>query len=246
MQPEIFELTVDPAAWNRYQIEGEHPVSLPALSCDVCGSTWKSTGESYPTVELSNDDRDFLRSKRVLSIETFEEWRNRLRPLVPPGAPLYPGASFGSFRGTAKGRLLDLSWHESWTMFVHLDAWVALKARNVQMPRAGVPQLRSTVGKAGSDLYEPEAVPVMLLSREGLADPQRSACSRCGRQAGGFEKFLVDDNATVPIDADLFRAQNNPAVYLATARFVEAAQELELTGFVAKRLSLVDTAQRRG
>lgn len=236
----LFQLTLNSNDWNRYLIEGGHQNSLPALSCDTCGSTWKTTGESYPTVELDGALVAALGGRRVLGIDEFTSFRDQLRPLVPAGAPLMPGASFGIFAGTAKGRFFDFAWNESWTMFLQTDAFFRLRDRGVRFPKVGVPKLQFSGKGQFPDLIEPEAVPLIDLSRQGRTQPVAAACLRCGRQPGAFEEFLLDASVIIPQDVDLCRARNNSAVYVVTEHFADAVHSLELTGFVLKELRIVD------
>lgn len=237
----LFELTVDSADWRRYQIEGEHAWSVPPLVCHTCGSRWKTTGEAYPTVDIGKIASLYpVAEQRPLRNEAFEHLRDQLRALAPQGAPVKPGAAFGPFIGTGRGKPYDIAWHESWTMFMQPHVIDQLIDRGVKMPRCGIPSL-TTKGKSHTDfpaLLEPEAVPLVDFALTSLREPRQPPCPQCGRQPGSFASFIVDGSSGVPNDVDLFRARNNAAVYIATERLVDSIQALELTGCMFRELSI--------
>lgn len=237
----LFELTVDSTDWRRYQIEGEHAWSMPPLACDTCGSCWKTTGEAYPTVDVGEiAARHPVAGQRPLGNEAFEDLRDQLRTLAPQGAPLKPGAAFGPFTGTGRGKFFDFVWNETWTMFLQPDVIVQLRDKGVRMPKCGTPLLRPKGKSQGAlpALLEPEVVPLVDFTATSLREPRQPACPRCGRQPGSFAKFVVDGSRAIPEDVDLFRARNNAAVYIATERLVDAVQALELTGCVFNLLEI--------
>lgn len=241
LAPVLFQLTLDRNDWNRYQIEGAHRVILPPLSCDLCGETWTSTGEAYPATELEATIVQELSVRKVLSFREFEDLRSRLRPILPKGARISPGATLGAFSGVAKGRPFDIAWNERWTMFLSLDVLLRMRSAGVEFGRVSVPALRHLGRGPAPDLVEPEAVPVIPLSRDGLRQPASAPCAQCGRQAGAFESFVLDASISVPDGCDLFRCVNNSAVYVVTERFAAVVQQQNISGCVLKPLAIAGT-----
>ena len=236
----FFELTLNSNDWRRYQIEGSHEWSLPALICETCGSRWVAIGEAYPAVVRANVEECFREgSEKAVGNEELDRWRACVRPHVPAAAPLHPGAAFGQFRGRLNGRPLDFAWNESWTMFCHEEVVLRLHELGVRLPPCGTPQL---LGKGKTDvpaLLEPQAVPVLDFAREGLERPDRERCRRCGRESSGFRRFLVPADAYQETEWDIFRARNCPTVYVVTERFVDAVAQLGLSGCVTRELEVI-------
>jgi uncharacterized double-CXXCG motif protein len=233
---QLYEITVSPNDWNRYQIEGEHPLSLPPVHCDACKAIWKGRGEAYPGTTSDVIPPD---ASQPLSVEKLQELRFLLGALVPPGAPLYPGAEFGEFRGRARGRFFDFAWHESWTMFLQLDALRRLRDFGVSIPRVAPLHLTPKGSTKVPELVEPVAIPLFELAREGLKDPDVLPCEKCGRVASGFRAFLAPSGAVLPEGVDLCRARNNPGVYIGSELLANAVESLSLTGCVMKPLASV-------
>ncbi len=238
MQASIFEVVPSERYVERTPVEGAHEVSLPALRCGVCGSTWKSVGESYPTAQLVEEIRAKAEARKVLDIAAFDELRATLRRLVPTDAPLYPGATLGVFTGKVSGRAHDVLWHESWTVFISQGSWDALVRQGVRLPSGTRARLSFKVGSTEVHYIEPEALLCVNLSRSGLKQRERQPCRTCGRQSGGFAEFLVDPAEALPDTTDLARAANNPAVLLASERFANAVRTLGLTGLACKPLPI--------
>lgn len=235
----VFRLTLNREDWYRYRVRGSHRWILPPLSCSACGATWSSTGEAYPTVEVGDLATRYPTSAiHPLDNEEFGEVRRQLRPLVPENAALRPGAEFGAFSGTARGKFYDFVWNERWTMFLTDDAREALETKGVQLPPGRAPDLKAMPRTALPSMTEPEAVPLLDLAHEGLENPDAVPCSECGRVPSGFRAFLMREDTTLPEGVDLCRARNNAAVYVVSQRFVEAAAALELTGYVAQPLTM--------
>jgi uncharacterized double-CXXCG motif protein len=81
-----------------------HKWGLPGVHCPECKATWATTGNAYPSVDLSHlpaqEQKKYL--PRVEEDMTeFERLCEQVRPLVPPGVPLRPGTEFGPMNGSA-------------------------------------------------------------------------------------------------------------------------------------------------
>lgn len=237
----FYHLDVDEHDWYTYQIEGDHQYTVPWFLCDGCGGPSTSTGEAYPGVDVTRSARlaDLVARGTVRQHE-LDEIRALLADQVPPSARVTPGTRLGPFRGTVAGRPLDLSWHEPWTVFFRTEAVGALRARGVALPPVHQAALTPKPGKRKTDpapLYEPQVGLGVALTGDSFDAPVRPPCEVCGGARRRIRDAVVVDTASYdPACGDLMRVRNAVTRYVATARFVDAAREAGLTGFVAHPL----------
>lgn len=145
-----------------------------------------------------------------------------------------PGADLGPFRGSVRGRTYDLVWQERWTVFLEVSAAERLVGRGVDLGRL-VPVL--AIAEATTPQFlEPEVIPSVRLAKDSMMDPTAEPCPQCQRVPTGFKSPLVLERG-LPADVDIARARNDPALIFVSERFVEAARELRLLGFVAQPVS---------
>jgi len=234
----VFRLSVDKDERARYGIDGVNAWTLPRVHCSACGSTWAATGEAYPTVVPPNVER-FIPSPsvKILNLESLSSIRQSLQEHVPEGSPIMPGAGFGPYVATARGKMPDLPWPEFWTMFMKREVFETLRDRGIKIPRVGTPQL-TWRGRGGlPDLVEPEAPPLIDVVGD-WSDPLSTRCTACGRRSGWWQRWSLPADTKFPALYDIVRARNAVSVYLITETFAEAFKELELTGFVLKPVAI--------
>lgn len=56
------------------------------------------------------------------------------------------------------------------------------------------------------------------------------SCLSCGRNPNSMPEHIVIMASSIPNDLDLFRSEDFPTLILATQKFVDAVQTLELGG----------------
>lgn len=188
---------------------------------------------------------------RPVGNERLDELRRQVQGLglLPPEAPLGPGADFGPFVGTIKGRRnttgSDFVWEVKGTLFLRRGAVRQLEEQGVRLPRCGVPRLTPRPATQLSiDLVEPEAVGLIDVVNGSPGDPQALACPRCGRVPSSpsvfsAPTFHVSADVEIPEHVDLFRPRNRPAALVVTERFAAAVEALALTGGVLKPIPVV-------
>jgi uncharacterized double-CXXCG motif protein len=195
--------------------------------------TWGGAGEAYPSVELSQVPKRALSHARVEeNFEEFARLRELVRPLVPAGAPLAPGAEFGPLVGTAWGNFPQLHLQNPWALLVRRDALTTLQAEGLR-GLAGCRTELTFRGTSSVELLELQVEAGGMLHPDCLPPGKAAPCATCGRYDFSLPRDPILDGASLPHDRDLFRLRNFQTVIVGTNRFVDAVQRLgfEEVGF---------------
>ncbi|PTL85074.1 hypothetical protein DAT35_08530 [Vitiosangium sp. GDMCC 1.1324] len=214
-------------------VDAAHKRGLPGLlNCPACKATWSGGAKVYPSVDLTPVAAlaDFEEA-RPEPIEEYERMCELVRPLLPPGAVLEPGAGFGPLVGKAQGRFGPLVFPFGWWLLVQREVLEKLQAEGLRGLKGCPTQLRFRQ-RASPELLELELLPVGCAHPECLPPNRKPPCSRCGRLALTLPKPLLLDAATLPEHLDVFRLEDFSTVIVCTERFVEACQRLGLDGVV--------------
>lgn len=232
----LYELHAVEAPRFTGEYNAEHKWGLPGIHCPLCHATWSAASEAYPCTDLSGlDERKEYEEARLEEDYTeFERLRERVRPLVPAGAPLRPGASFGPLVGSARGRFGQLVMQYEWTLLVEREALAQLHAAGVRGLKGCPTQLRFRQ-KSAPELLELQLEPRGRLHPDCLPPDRKPPCEKCGRVGLSLPKQRVLDAASLPDDRDLFRLADFGTVLIATERFVDTVRRLgfEEVGFHA-------------
>ena len=77
---------------------------LPGVECPTCGESWSGIALAYPSVDLSQSPlRMELETPRLEPFARYARLLEQVKPLLPPGAQVEPGTTFGPLIGTAEG-----------------------------------------------------------------------------------------------------------------------------------------------
>jgi uncharacterized double-CXXCG motif protein len=212
-------------------IEGTHKWGLPGIrNCPACKATWGTDTKAYPSVDLASVATlaDF-EEPRAESIEEYERLCALVRPLLPPGALLQPGAAFGPLVGRAQGRFAPLVAPSSWALLVQREALEKLQAEGLQGLKGCRTQLRFRQ-RNSPELLELELLPVGCLHPDCLPPDRKPPCPRCGRRGLTRPDDMLLDASTLPSHLDLFRLEDFSTVIVCTERFVDACRRLNLDG----------------
>lgn len=228
----FFRVRVDENSHRTGYADGSYRWSLPGVQCPVCGEGWSNLGEAYPSVDLSqHPERAAFEDLQSDSIAEFERLRELVRPLVPRGALLEPGASFGPLIGKASGRFGDFYLPMPWMLMAKPEALERLRAEGIRGLK-GVPMEMLSRSKK-----PPEVVDVELQTHGHLhpfcfPESWKDSCLRCGRNGNPLPESLVLDGATLPEDVDAFRLRDYTTVLVASERFVNTVERLGLEDLV--------------
>ena len=220
------------------QINASHKWGLPGLSCSTCGATWSGSASAFPSVDLTSlPERAAFETARPEPFEEFVRLRELVRPLVPPGTQLLPGAEFGPLEGTASGSFGPLFLQSSWMPLIRREAWERLQATELQGLQAFPTQLRFRQ-KNPPELLELEIAAHGRLHPDCFLPEAPTRCPQCGRLEARRPENMLLETASLPEQRDLFRLTDFETTLIGTERFVEAVQRLGLEGAAFQELSV--------
>ncbi|WP_309892546.1 double-CXXCG motif protein [Archangium sp.] len=203
---------------------------LPGLHCPECGATWAGSMTGYPSADLSSlPERKELEVPRPEPFDEFVRLRERVRPFVPSGAQLLPGAEFGPLVGTASGTFSSLFFYFVQTPVIQREALERLQAEGIRGLRGFPTELRFRQ-KKHPELLELELLPQGRLHVDCLPPDRPPPCEKCGRKGIKRPDDLILDAGSLPRELDLFRLADFESTFICTERFVDAVRRLELDG----------------
>ncbi|HEX8439644.1 double-CXXCG motif protein [Archangium sp.] len=228
---QYFRIRKDRASGYTSAIDAAHKWGLPGvIACPACKATWSDNSRAYPSVDLNPvaSLADFEKA-RAEPIEEYERLCELVRPFLPLGALLEPGAGFGPLVGKAQGRFGPLVLSPSpWWPLVQREALEKLQAEDLSGLKGCRTELRFRQ-RNSPELLELELLPVGRAHPDCLPPNRKPPCLRCGRFGLTLPDDLLLDAGTLPSHLDVFRLEDF-SVIVCTERFVEACQRLGLDG----------------
>jgi uncharacterized double-CXXCG motif protein len=155
----------------------------------------------------------------------FERLREQVRPLVPPGVPLWPGTKFGPLTGTAQGEFGPFLMYYPWTLLMKREPLERLQVEGVQGLKGCRTALRFRK-KDPPELLELELLPRGRVHLDCLPADRPPLCTKCGRMAWKRPDELILEATSLPRELDVFRLGDFLTAIIATERFVEASRRL--------------------
>ena len=221
------------------EYRAEHLWGLPGIRCPTCHAVWSGGADAWPCVDLSGlkDARTLAKAYLEEDYVEFERLREEVRPLIPPGMPLWPGTNFGPLTGRAHGRFGQLFMQYSDRLLIQREAREQLQARGLRGLTACPTALRFRQ-KSAPELWEFQIEVHGMLHLDCLPSDKRTPCVRCGRWGFTLPEHRLLDKATLPEHLDLFRLFNAPVVIVASERLVEAIHHLGLEEVAIRELPL--------
>ncbi len=217
-------------------LNASHKRGLPGLHCHFCGATWAGSASAFPSVDITvlPECAEFEEA-RPEPFEEFVRLRELVRPLVPPGAQLFPGANFGPLEGTASGSFGQFFLQSPWMPLIRREALERLQATGLQGVRAFPTKLRFRQ-KNPPELLELEIAARGKLHPDCFPPNTPAPCEKCGRLGIRMPEDMLLDGASLPEQLDLFRLANFETVLVGTERFVNAVRQLGLDGIDCREL----------
>ena len=212
------------------EYRASHRWGLPGITCPLCHATWSMAGEAWPCVDLSSlpEARELTQARLEENYAEFERLREKVRPLLPEGVPLWPGATFGPMRGFAWGTFGEVVLYNPWVFLIRGEALDQLHAAGLDGIQAAPVQLRFRQ-REPLDLREVQPVFQGKMHPDCLPSDLAPPCERCARQGLRRPEPLILDAASLPARADVFRLTDFPTVIIGSERFVETVQRLHLS-----------------
>jgi uncharacterized double-CXXCG motif protein len=199
---------------------------LPGVHCPVCDAIWGDGSDAYPSVDLSGlPEQDKYTARLEEDYDEFERLREQVRPLVPPGVPLWPGTQFGPLEGTAQGKFGPFFTFSPWILLVRRDALERLQAEGVRGLKGCRTELRFRK-KNPPELLELELLPRGQAHPDCLPEYRPEPCTKCGRKGWTRPEEFILKAASLPPDLDAFRLEDFMTAIIASERFVETARRL--------------------
>jgi uncharacterized double-CXXCG motif protein len=199
-------------------IDGNHGEGgLPGVTCHACGSRWAAYGLSYPTVDVSSipNYKSLLKARNV-TVSQFEEVRQKILHLLPPGSYLPPGTAFGPVSGEVIGTLATFAWIEG-GMLINADVYKEMMAEGLEMPDAVHANLTFGKGNPPINMLELSMPPVARLSPSCYADQAAELCEVCGRLGIVRPEEMIVQMSSIPPNVEMFRTQESGAVFVLDA-----------------------------
>ncbi|WP_224245007.1 SitI6 family double-CXXCG motif immunity protein [Hyalangium gracile] len=204
----------------------EHRWGLPGVHCPQCDAVWSSNVDAYPSVDLSRlPDQEKYTARLEENYAEFERLREQVRPLVPPGVPLWPGTELGPLTGTAQGEFGPFFLYSSWLLLMRREALERLQAEGVQGLKGCRTELRFRQ-KNPPELLELELLPRGQAHPDCLPEYRPEPCTKCGRKGWKRPEELILRASSVPPELDAFRLEDFPTAIIASERFVETVRRL--------------------
>lgn len=233
----FYEVEEDRASRHTGYVHAAPRWGLPGSLCPECNGTWVAAGLAYPCVDLSAmPERAAFEEARREPLEVFEKLRELVRPLVPPGALLLPGTSFGPSVGTATGSFGAFYFLPPFQFMARREALDRLEAAGVRGLNGCRAQIRFRQRNA-PELWDLQLEQHGRLHPDSLPPDREPPCPRCGSHSNALPEAQVLDAASMPGDCDLFLLPET-LTPIASERFVEATRRLELDGITFKELPL--------
>jgi uncharacterized double-CXXCG motif protein len=213
--------------------DASHRWGLPGVTCSTCGNTWSCGGQHYPTVNLHT----FPNASRYadLSPVSPEELRtlaDAVQPLLKrDDIVLLPGADFGPVHGEAKGKLPSVIYPNITNPCIDADSMKRLTKAGVR----GLRGARAELSNARPDYVELELPPLV-----GAVGVHPTPCARCGYSDICVPSQITLERPTIPANEDIFRGSELSTCVFVTERFVEAANQIPLTGVRFVEVALTD------
>ncbi|MFL5344492.1 MAG: double-CXXCG motif protein [Hyalangium sp.] len=200
--------------------------SLPGVHCPVCHAIWGGLSDAYPSADLSQlPDQEKYVARLEEDYAEFERLREQVRPLVPPGVPLWPGTALGPLTGTAQGEFGPFLMHYPWALLLRREVLERLQAEGVQGLKGCRTELRFRK-KNPPELLELELLPRGRVHPDCLPENSPAPCVKCGRKGWKRPEELVLSVSSLPQQMDVFRLDEFPTAIIASERFVETSRRL--------------------
>ncbi|WP_044191219.1 double-CXXCG motif protein [Hyalangium minutum] len=234
----FYHVGADEAPRYTGNLDAGHKWGLQGIeSCPECGVGGGVAGLQYPCVDLSSlAERKKFDDSWPVPFEEFTRLREVVRPLAPPWALLEPGAPFGPLEGTGSGYFGQLFMQNPWSLYARREALERLQAAALRGLHGCPIHVRFRV-KRPPELLELQLELHGQFHPDCLPPDRKPPCPTCGHEPFDRPEPILLDAASLAGSPDVFRLRQGWTTIIATERFVNAVQRLELDGVTFRDLA---------
>ncbi|HEX8705467.1 MAG TPA: double-CXXCG motif protein [Myxococcaceae bacterium] len=237
----LYRLKQDPSPRYTGDLHAKHKWGLPGVEpCPACRVGGAVTGLEYPGVDLSGlptQELKKLSDPWPVPFEEFLRLRDLVRPLAPQGALLEPGTRLGPLTGTGSGYFGQLFMPEPWSLYLRREALDKLQAAGIRGLHGCALEVRFRV-KRPPELLELQFELHGQFHPVCLPPDRKPPCPTCGNEPLKLPAPIVLDATSLPAELDVFRLRQGWTLIIASERFRDAVQRLELDGVAFQELEV--------
>ncbi|WP_224242065.1 SitI6 family double-CXXCG motif immunity protein [Hyalangium gracile] len=237
----FYGLQQDPSPHYTGKLNADHPWGLPGVEpCPTCRTGGGLIGLDHPCVDLSGlppQELKKLSDPWPVPREEFARLRELVRPLAPPDAVLEPGATFGPLAGSGSGHFGQLFMQYPWALHARREALARLQ-------EAGIRGLQGCPINVRFRVKRPPELLEVQLQHHGQLHPDckpaapKPPCPTCGNDFLKLPEHPILAIESLPGALDVFRLAEWALLIIATERFVETVQRLQLDGVIFQEMEV--------
>ncbi|HEY3854874.1 MAG TPA: double-CXXCG motif protein [Verrucomicrobiae bacterium] len=217
-------------------VDGRLQFKLPLVLCKYCDHRSGERSARFPALRVPRQVQHLVqRDQEPVSLEEFREIRDRVERAMGVDLGLPPLATLGQFSGKLLwGECEDIEWAGVDLPLISKKALKALSSKGIQLTTGAIDLVKRKMKITTHVAIQCDIIPMLAPATiKGLG---YTYCKECGlyyrsslgpRMVGYPNQFV---RASWPEGEDLVRLGEGPTVILASERFVEAVNELKLTG----------------
>jgi uncharacterized double-CXXCG motif protein len=169
--------------------------------------------------------------------DEFARLRELVRPLVPQGAMLEPGARFGPLTGTGSGHIGQLFMPAPWSLYVRREALEKLQESGLQGLHGCPVDVRFRV-KRPPHLMELQLEMYGQFHPDCLPPKREAPCPTCGNDFLKLPDQPILVAHSLPAALDVFRLAQWFTLIVVSERLMETVQQLGLDGVIFENLEV--------
>lgn len=237
----FYRLRPDPSPRYTGNLNADYPWGLPGVEpCPTCRTGGGVGGLEYPCVDLSNlppHELKKLSDPWPVPREEFSRLREFVRPLAPRDAILKPGTTFGPLTGSGSGYFGQLFMQDPWRLYARREALERLQEAGIEGLQGCPLNVRFRV-KRPPELLEVQLQHHGRLHPDCLPADRKPPCPTCGNDFLKLPEHHFFAVESMPESVDVFRLAEWSVLIIATERFMDAVQRLELDGLIFQEMEV--------